>query len=56
MAGLGTVVALVAYIVPVATLASTTTGLDAGAGAQAWILSSMSLGLAMALAAQRGGR
>ena len=49
VAGFGTVVALIGYTVPVATLASTSTALNAGPGAQAWILSSMSLGLAVAL-------
>jgi predicted MFS family arabinose efflux permease len=49
VASAGTVVALVAYTTPVATLAGTAAALDAGVGGQAWILSSMSLGLAVAL-------
>lgn len=49
VAASGTVVALVAYTIPVATLAGTAAALHAGVGAQAWILSSMSLGLAVAL-------
>lgn len=45
----GTVLALVAFTTPLATLASTAAGLGAGADGQAWILSSMSVGLAVAL-------
>ncbi len=45
----GTVLALVGYTVPVGALASTASALGAGAAAQAWILSSMSVGLAVAL-------
>jgi MFS family permease len=45
----GTVLALIAYTTPVATLATTATALSAGPGGQAWILSSMSCGLAVAL-------
>ncbi|MBA3905105.1 MAG: MFS transporter, partial [Pseudonocardiales bacterium] len=45
----GTVLALIAYTTPVGTLAATATALNAGPGAQAWILSSMSCGLAVAL-------
>lgn len=49
VAAIGTGLALVTYTTPVATLASTAAGLGAGPGGQAWILSSMSLGLAVAL-------
>jgi MFS family permease len=45
----GTVLALIAYTTPVGTLAATASALDAGPGGQAWILSSMSCGLAVAL-------
>src|SRR5262245_55988315 len=45
----GTVLALVAFTTPLATLASTAAGLGAGVDGQAWILSSMSVGLAVAL-------
>lgn len=40
---------LVTFTAPLATLVSTARGLDAGAGAQAWLLSSMSVGLGVAL-------
>ncbi len=49
LAGLGTALVLVTYVTPVATTPSTVADLGAGAGATAWILSSMSLGLAAAL-------
>jgi MFS family permease len=45
----GTVLALIAYTTPISTLAATAAALDAGTGGQAWILSSMSCGLAVAL-------
>lgn len=45
----GTVLALIAYTTPVGTLASTAAALHADAAGQAWILSSMSVGLAVAL-------
>ena len=45
----GTVLALVAYTTPVGTLAATASALGAGPSGQAWILSSMSCGLAVAL-------
>ena len=45
----GTVLALIAYTTPVGTLAATASGLGAGPSGQAWILSSMSCGLAVAL-------
>lgn len=45
----GTALALIAYTTPVGTLAATATALNAGPGGQAWILSSMSCGLAVAL-------
>src|SRR5690349_13157423 len=49
LAAAGTVLAMIAYTTPLATLASTAVGLGAGPDAQAWILSSMSVGLALAL-------
>ncbi|GAB2934574.1 MFS transporter [Rhodococcus aerolatus] len=49
VAAAGTFLALVAYTVPLTTLPETARALGAGAGGQAWILSSMSLGLAVAL-------
>ncbi len=49
VAAIGTVLALVTYTTPIATLAGTATALGSGPGGQAWILSSMSLGLAVAL-------
>ncbi|MCW2720175.1 MFS transporter [Pseudonocardia sp.] len=49
VAALGTVLALVTYTTPIATLAGTATGLGAGSAGQAWILSSMSCGLAVGL-------
>ena len=45
----GTVLALVAYTTPIGTLAATASALGAGPSGQAWILSSMSCGLAVAL-------
>ncbi len=45
----GTFISLIAFTTPVASLADTAKSLHAGPAAQAWILSSMSLGLAMAL-------
>src|SRR5689334_11439036 len=45
----GTVLALIAYTTPVGTLAATASALGAGPSGQAWILSSMSCGLAVAL-------
>lgn len=49
VAAIGTVLALVTYTTPIATLAGTAAALGSGPGGQAWILSSMSLGLAVAL-------
>ena len=49
VAAMGTVLVLIAYTTPVATLASTASGLGAGPAGQAWILSSMSCGLAVGL-------
>jgi MFS family permease len=49
VAAMGTVLVLVAYTTPIATLASTASGLGAGPAGQAWILSSMSCGLAVGL-------
>jgi MFS family permease len=49
VAAMGTILVLIAYTTPVATLASTASGLSAGPAGQAWILSSMSCGLAVAL-------
>ncbi|MSZ77655.1 MAG: MFS transporter, partial [Actinobacteria bacterium] len=46
---LGTALVLVTYVSPIATVAETSADLGAGAGARAWILSSMSVGLAAAL-------
>ncbi|GAA2171163.1 MFS transporter [Agrococcus versicolor] len=48
---LGTVTTLAIYVVPLATILATSQDLDADAGAQAWILSAMSIGLAAALLA-----
>src|SRR3954469_23089101 len=45
----GTAIALIGYTTPLATLTSTAAGLGAGPEGQAWILSSMSIGLAVAL-------
>jgi MFS family permease len=45
----GTVLALIAYTTPIGTLAATASALGAGPSGQAWILSSMSCGLAVAL-------
>ena len=49
VAAAGTLLVLVAFTVPLTTLAGTAAGLGAGPGAQAWILSSMSLGAAAGL-------
>ena len=49
IAAAGTLLVLVAFTVPLTTLAGTAAGLGAGPGAQAWILSSMSLGSAAGL-------
>lgn len=49
LAGAATVLALITYTTPIATLASTAAGLGAGPSGQAWILSSMSIGLAVGL-------
>ncbi len=48
---LGTALVLVTYVTPMATIPATATDLGAGPAARAWILSSMSLGLAAALLA-----
>lgn len=45
----GTLIGLIAFTIPVASMAQTSRALHAGPSAQAWILSSMSLGLAIAL-------
>ena len=45
----GTVLALIAYTTPIGTLAATASALGVGPSGQAWILSSMSCGLAVAL-------
>jgi MFS family permease len=45
----GTFLVLIAFTTPLATLASTAAGLSAGPGGQAWILSSMCVGLSVAL-------
>ena len=47
----GTALVLITYVTPMATLAATAASLQAGAGAQAWLLSSMSVGLAAGLLA-----
>ncbi|MGE3660756.1 MAG: MFS transporter, partial [Pseudonocardia sp.] len=49
VAGAGTALAMIVYTTPLATLAGTAAGLGAGQAGQAWILSSMSLGLAVAM-------
>lgn len=49
VAGAGTVLAMIVYTTPLATLAGTAAGLGAGPAGQAWILSSMSLGLAVTM-------
>lgn len=48
---LGTALVLVTYVTPMATVPSTAADLGAGPAARAWILSSMSVGLAAALLA-----
>ncbi len=47
----GTALVLVTYVTPMATIPATAADLGAGTAAQAWILSSMSVGLAAALLA-----
>ena len=49
LVGLGTALVLVTYVTPVATTPQTVADLGAGPGGTAWMLSSMSLGLAAAL-------
>jgi MFS family permease len=49
VAAVGTLLVLVAFTIPLTTLASTAAGLGAGSGALAWVLSSMSLGAAAGL-------
>jgi len=49
VAAAGTLLALICFTTPVVSLTETAKGLQAGTLAQAWILSSMSLGLAIAL-------
>src|SRR5919107_3828186 len=49
VAAAGTLLVLVAFTTPLTTLASTAAGLGAGPGAQAWVLSAMSLGAAAGL-------
>ena len=44
VAAAGTLLVLVAFTTPLATLPATAAGVDAGAGGQAWILSGMSVG------------
>jgi MFS family permease len=51
VASAGVLLTLVAFTTPLATLVATAAGLGAGAGAQAWILSAMSLGCAAGLMA-----
>lgn len=49
VASAGVLMTLVAFTTPLATLSDTAAGLGAGTGAQAWILSAMSLGCAVGL-------
>ncbi len=49
VAAAGTALVLVAFTVPLATISGTATDLGAGPGAQAWVLSSMSVGSAAGL-------
>ncbi|MBB6626160.1 MFS transporter [Nocardioides sp. KIGAM211] len=51
LVALGTALVLVTYVTPMATVPATAADLGAGAVARAWILSSMSVGLAAALLA-----
>ena len=51
VAGLGTMLSLMVFTVPLATLNATAAGLDVGIAGRTWILSSMSIGLAAALLA-----
>ena len=51
LVSLGTALVLVTYVTPMATIPQTALDLGAGSGARAWILSSMSVGLAAALLA-----
>jgi MFS family permease len=51
VAAAGTALVLIAFTVPLGTLPATASGLHAGPGAQAWILSAMSLGAAAGLLA-----
>jgi MFS family permease len=51
LVALGTALVLVTYVTPVATVPQTTADLGSGSGARAWILSSMSVGLAAGLLA-----
>ncbi len=49
LVGLGTALVLVTYVTPMATVPLTAADLGSGAGTRAWILSSMSVGLAAGL-------
>src|SRR3954447_17479109 len=49
MASLATLLVLITFVTPLATGVRTAAGLGAGPGAQAWLLSAMSVGLAAAL-------
>jgi MFS family permease len=51
LVALGTALVLVTYVTPMATVPQTAADLASGAGARAWILSSMSVGLAAGLLA-----
>jgi MFS family permease len=51
LVALGTALVLVTYVTPMATVPQTVVDLSAGSGARAWILSSMSVGLAAGLLA-----
>ena len=51
LVSLGTALVLVTYVTPMATIPQTAADLGSGSGARAWMLSSMSVGLAAALLA-----
>src|SRR4051812_38468377 len=51
LVALGTGLVLVTYVTPMATIADTLTDLQGGAAARAWVMSSMSIGLAATLLA-----
>ena len=51
LVALGTALVLVTYVSPLVAITQTSAALDAGAAGRAWVLSSMSVGLAAALLA-----